>query len=64
MPKLQLTSAEAAALKRKRARDKAFNATMMVAVEAVKRRMKGASNDALQTATLTLVLTDLRKLLR
>jgi len=64
MPKLTLTTKEAASLAAKRKRDKAFNAAMMVAVEAVKKRMKGSANDALQAATLNLVLTDLRKLLR
>jgi hypothetical protein len=62
MPTLRLTPAEATALKRKRARDKAHNATVGMCVDKVKARLKGA--DPLAGATLTSVLHDLRKLIR
>lgn len=62
MPKMQLSSTEAAALKRKRARDKSWNATVMTCIETIKRRQKGS--DALQAATLNAIVGDLRKLIR
>lgn len=62
MPKLQLTAEEAAALKRRRARNKAHNASVTACLDVVKKRLKGA--DALQAATLSAVLQDLRRLIR
>jgi hypothetical protein len=64
MPKLHLTTDEAAALKRKRARNKAWNTAIMAAVETVKKRTKGAGADPLQLDTLHKVLGDLRRMIR
>jgi hypothetical protein len=63
MPKLTLTKAEAAAITRKRARDKAWNTAIMAAVETVKKRTK-ANPDPMALDTLHSVLGDLRRMIR
>ena len=62
MPKLNLTTKEAAALAAKRKRDKAWNAPVMAAVEVIKRRLKKA--DPLEAAVIQAVLQDLRRMIR
>jgi hypothetical protein len=62
MVTMKLNSNEAAALKRRRAKNKAHNATIGLAVDTVKKRLKNA--DAIEAATLTAVLQDMRKLIR
>jgi hypothetical protein len=63
MPKLSLSTAEASALKRRRARNKAWNTAMEAALATVRKRIKTEA-DPLQAATLQAVMTDLRRLLR
>jgi len=63
MPKLHLTTAEAASLKRKRARDKAWNTAITTAADVIRRRLK-AGPDPIQAAILNEALGDIRRLLR
>lgn len=63
MPKVTLTTKEAATLAAKRKRDKAWNTAIMAAVETVKKRTKGNA-DPLQLDTLHKVLGDLRRMIR
>jgi hypothetical protein len=63
MPKLILSKDEAAALKRRRARNKAWNTAIQAAADSVRKRLK-ACQDPLQAATLNEVLGDIRRMLR
>jgi hypothetical protein len=64
MPKIHVTKDEAAALKRRRAKNKAWNEAMQAALDKVRSRIKGAEADPLSVATLTRVEDDLRRMLR
>jgi hypothetical protein len=62
MPTLKLSSKEAATLKAKRSRDKAWNTTLQAVVEKVKPRLKKA--DPIEAAITQAILQDIRKLMR